>query len=260
MFRRRKTLTPCEVKMKQVDLTLQSHLFSTYYQSIVTLMPGSDDQRQTFAIELLNRPEPHEAFASSEHFYSFVASHGRSQEVDVYTIRLGLQRLLAHRSELQEVADTARVFVNVHLSTLFSEPWTELLAHFPLDPHAVVLELSEREGLAAYTQEEVLQKIHALRQQGFQIAVDDVGIAYSGLYTLAMVHPEYVKIDRQLVSYIEKDAYRMYMMKALLAYWRQEGVAVIAEGIERKEEADFFAKEGAVYAQGYFFHRPARIE
>jgi EAL domain-containing protein (putative c-di-GMP-specific phosphodiesterase class I) len=257
MFGRRKQLTPCEIKMKRVNADLDQEKFQTFQQKIV-YMSEEPSAKRIHGLEVLNRPSLGTEFSSTEEFFSFSASHGRSQELDVYTLKLGLQRL-AKLSTVKERQHAPYIFVNVHLSTLFSEEWNHLLGDLPVHPGLIALELSEREGLDTYSKHDVQSVITTLQKTGMKIAVDDVGMGYSGLHTLAMVRPDYVKIDRQLVSKIDEDAYRQHMMISLVDYWRQEDVSVIAEGVERKEEAQFFAQIGTSLAQGYYYHRPEAV-
>lgn len=245
--------------MQRVNLTLDQDLFSTYRQSIVVLDRSGNRECPVHGVELLNRPSPSSEFAGTEAFYAFVAAHGKSGEVDVFAVRLGLQRW-KEKGPGAGWADTGiLLFLNVHLSTLFTSGWESLAANLPVAPSSLVLELSEREGLDTYSKQEVSGMIRDLQSAGFRIAVDDLGMGYSGLYTLSVVHPEYVKIDRQLAKGIDEDRYRQHMMKALVEYWRSEAVSVIAEGVETDGEARFFADIGVPYAQGYWFHRPEPV-
>lgn len=259
MFGRKKPLNGCEIKMNTVNFTLERELFSTFQQSIVALPAAAGEGMLAHGLELLNRPALSAEFSGPEQFYAFAAAHGRSSEVDLYTMELGLKRLYKSVQEKRLPLADARVFVNIHLSTLFTREWEIVVGRLPFNASSIVLELSEREGLDTYTKDSVVTAIRALQQAGFKIAIDDLGMGYSGLYTLAVVHPDYVKVDRQLVSKIDEDPYRQHMMNSLVEYWTREGVAVIAEGIERDEEALFFSQIGATYGQGYRFHRPAAV-
>lgn len=249
LFKRNRMM--CEIKMNEVRQIIELTQLEVYSQPIVQL-----DQQQTgFAFEYLNRPREGSGFDHPGEFYAFAANHGTIAEVDVCAI----ENILAHLPE--RVQET--IFVNIHLSTLFSDRWVELLEHLNISYSDVipqiVLEISEREGLDKYTTSEVGEKIWDLRALGFQFAIDDVGIGYSGLTSLTMVKPDYVKIDRLLVSYIDTDPYRQHLLKALVEYWINVNVSVIAEGIERKEEMDFFAKLGVTFGQGYFFQKPVKL-
>lgn len=243
----------CDKPMSDLQTILNNRLFLTYKQSIVSFANQS-----VFAFELLNRPLPDSGFVNPSHFYSFAASHGKIQEVDVYAIKMSLERFLSQKIASQK-NDNTSIFLNIHLSTLFSSKWDNLVPILVNYKSPIVLELSEREGLGSYTKEDVQYKIKQLTEFGFQFAVDDLGMGYSGLFTLAMVKPNFVKIDRQLVDKIDADPYRQHMMKALVQYWRTIEVQVIVEGIERKEEAEFFSEIGANLAQGYLYHRPEQV-
>lgn len=255
MLWHRRPTTPCELKMEHLNNTLAQRQFQTFRQSIVRLSTP-DQKADLHGFEILNRPLLGADFSSVEEFYSFGASHGRSRVLDTYTIQLGLQRFRDFVAAEGALQGTTLVFVNIHLSTLFSDEWQTLLADLPVPPSSVVLELSEREGLNTYSHQDVDFILRDLQRNGIKVAVDDVGMGYSGLHTLAMVHPDYVKIDRELVLGIDHDLYRQHMMRSLVEYWQREGVSTIAEGIEHEQEVAFFTDIGTTFGQGYWFHKP----
>lgn len=248
LFRRNRMM--CEVKVSEVKEIVKLTQLEVYSRSIVDMQ-----QNEIFANEYLNRPIEGSGFVDPGEFYSFAASHGMISEVDVCAI----ENILTHLPKQIQ----GKVFVNVHLSTLFSARWDNLLEHMvnsyqKLLPY-MVLEISEREGLKDYSEKEVQEKILSLRDLGFLFAIDDLGIGYSGLTNLAIVKPDYVKIDRQLVAHIDTDPYRQHMMNALVEYWKSVHIHVIVEGIERVEEANFFTQLGAILGQGYLFHKPSKL-
>ena len=250
----------CQMRLGYLDIALERQLFDTYQQAIVELGGKDDSTQSPHGVELLNRPLKSKNFENTEQFYSFFAAHGKSMLVDVFTAELGLLRWQKSLTNADPTHDKKKLFVNVHLSTLFSPEWEQLLSKLSTDPSQIVLEVSEREGLNTYSKIEVYQMITRLKTMGFQVAVDDLGMGYSGLYTLSVVQPDYVKIDRQLVYKVDEDAYRQHMMHALMEYWLKEKVNVIVEGVERQEEVNFFQQCGAQYAQGYWFHRPEPVQ
>ncbi|MHB1684977.1 MAG: EAL domain-containing protein [Bacilli bacterium] len=259
IYFKKRPLSKCEVRMKKLEELLDQQHFSTFRQAIAPLGGDESIQQSAVGYELLNRPHSSSEFSNAETFYSFAAMHGRSSDVDIRVIEFGLHRYTAEQPHAWKSGAEPLLFVNAHLSTLFSADWERSLHSWPVPHQFIVLELSEREGLASYTKEMVKQKVAQLQQSGIKIAVDDLGMGYSGLYTLAIVRPEYVKIDRQLVSHIQTDPYRQHMMHSLIDYWNREGVTVIAEGIETADEARFFVEAGAALGQGYLFHRPEAV-
>lgn len=246
--------TICEKNMENLKLTLEEGHIDTYFQKIVPMVE-KNNEIPLEACELLNRSNSNSGFANPGHFYSFAATHGQIHTVDLYVMELGLERM---RKEVLK-DNQQPVFVNIHLSTLFSENWPEAQKKLELIDNPVVLEFSEREGLGNYTNQDLSRKVAELRDIGIKLAVDDLGKGYSGLSILALVQPDFVKIDRDLVSFIDEDPYRQHMMKALVNYWQDEDVSIIVEGIERKEEDQFFRDLKTTFGQGYFYHFPEKV-
>jgi len=78
-----------------------------------------------------------------------------------------------------------------------------------------------------------------MRQQGFQIALDDVGTGNSGLEMLRRVGAEYVKIDGSIVRAAATEPNARAVLLAVAAFAQQTGSFVIAEGIEDAETLEF---------------------
>ena len=123
-----------------------------------------------------------------------------------------------------------------------------------LTPTRVVIEITER---SETTLTKGLQKqAAALQKHGFQIAIDDVGAGTSGLNRIMLLKPQWLKIDRELISEIDQDAARTNLIRFLTHFARISGVSVLAEGIERPEELDRVLSLGVDAVQGYLFGRP----
>jgi EAL domain-containing protein (putative c-di-GMP-specific phosphodiesterase class I)/GGDEF domain-containing protein len=174
---------------------------------------------------------------------------------------LPLERM-CRQQLLEAAADTApsrQIFLNLS-PTAVSDPdflggkFLEQLAGVGLSPDGIVLEITERtyaiyEGLFR----EVLARF---RQQGFLIAVDDVGTGYSNLTSLADIAPDYLKFDNVFVRGIDKHPAKQDLLEALLSFAQKMKAKVIGEGIETGEELDALRRLGVPYGQGYFLARP----
>lgn len=103
-----------------------------------------------------------------------------------------------------------------------------------------------------------LQNILAhYRQQGFGVALDDIGSGYSSLNLIHQIRPDYLKLDMELVRGVHQDKYKAVILKRMLEIAQDLGIATIAEGIETKEEFDWVSANGADYMQGYYIAKPA---
>ncbi|MTH53868.1 EAL domain-containing protein [Bacillus mangrovi] len=130
--------------------------------------------------------------------------------------------------------------------------------HPSVDPAKIILEITERdsiEGMAFFK-----DNIQALRGLGIRIAVDDTGAGYSSLHTISEVMPDIIKIDRSVIENIDTNRVKESMLKGLLLIARETGSLVVAEGIEKKEEADVLARNRVDLAQGYFYAKPGLLQ
>lgn len=118
----------------------------------------------------------------------------------------------------------------------------------------IVFEITERSDIENY---QILQRImdHYI-DQGFEIALDDVGAGYSGLNRVVNTSPNYLKADIELVRDIHKNKKKEIMMKFLQSYCEETGEILIAEGIETAEELECLHALGVHYGQGYFLGKP----
>lgn len=130
-----------------------------------------------------------------------------------------------------------------------------------LTPARVVLEIAER-SLARPAV--VIREAKRLRALGFRIALDDVGAGNAGLEMLRSLPVDYLKIDRSVVAGAVTDTTRRSVLAAILAFAREAGTFVIAEGIETEAMLDFVDQAGrepmgrTVRAvQGYLLGRPS---
>ncbi len=98
--------------------------------------------------------------------------------------------------------------------------------------------------------------VTAYREMGFGTALDDFGAGHSGLALLARFQPDAVKLDRELIENIDASLPRRLIVEAVVRMCEALGVRVVAEGVERAEEARTLQSLGVHYMQGYLFARP----
>jgi EAL domain-containing protein (putative c-di-GMP-specific phosphodiesterase class I) len=105
-----------------------------------------------------------------------------------------------------------------------------------------------------------LQKIlNFYKKQGFKIALDDVGEGYSNLNLLIDMKPDIIKIDRNIISEIDKSPMKKSVYKALYDIANSNGIKVLAEGIERIEEFKTLKSIGVDFVQGFYFGKPTPV-
>ena len=126
-----------------------------------------------------------------------------------------------------------------------------------LKPGQVVLEATERQVMDGVGQGDA-DPIAAVRRWGAAVSLDDFGTGYCGLRYLQQYRVDYLKIDKSFVDSIGSDAVSAHVVDAIIALAAKLGIEVVAEGVERRDQADYLAARGVRYAEGYLFakHMP----
>jgi EAL and modified HD-GYP domain-containing signal transduction protein len=133
----------------------------------------------------------------------------------------------------------ATAFLNV------TERFLREVDPLPLAPEATVLELLED----ATPSPALLDRLRALRAQGFRVALDD--FAPSATSTPLLDVADLVKID--LRAHSRAEATRL--MTSLSA----RGLTVVAEKVEDQDEFEWSCAAGAKLFQGFFFCKPVEL-
>ncbi|MEC9482915.1 MAG: EAL domain-containing protein [Halomonas sp.] len=99
----------------------------------------------------------------------------------------------------------------------------------------------------------IIDTYHAM---GFTTALDDFGAGYANLDLLTELTPDTLKLDRQLVMNIDRDARRQALVRAVTGLVREIDIQLVAEGVETADESRWLYRQGIVRQQGYYFARP----
>ncbi|NJN79069.1 MAG: EAL domain-containing protein [Anaerolineales bacterium] len=119
----------------------------------------------------------------------------------------------------------------------------------------IVFEVTESESL---TDESILLKnLRLLKDFGFKTAIDDFGVGYSGLKLLMEYQPNFVKLDRYMISDIHENKIKQVIFLGVQEMCEDLSIEVVAEGVENEEEYFWLERQGVRLFQGYYFAKPA---
>ncbi len=147
------------------------------------------------------------------------------------------------------------VFINVHAQDFHDKQFGSTFSPLTKIAHRVVLDVNAGAFLEA--PDDVRQRIAELREIGFKVAIDDLGGDHALLGDVALLDADFVKLDMSLVRAIENQPAHQYVVKAMTDMCRDQGVRVIAEGVETEAEASILVDLGCDFLQGYLLARPA---
>jgi diguanylate cyclase (GGDEF)-like protein len=212
--------------------------------------------------EALARPHSPDLSGPGEAF-EIADSIGRGHELDA----------VCRRATLRAAGDLpkgALLFLNVSPQTLehdalAGDSLVLAVRGSGFEPRQVVLEITERTDAR---KELLIPEAARLRALGFKLALDDVGAGNAGLEMLSALPVDFIKIDRAVVASAVEDRGARAVMLAIMAFARESGSFVIAEGIETEAMLELARDPnptgearaiGAQGAQGFLLGRPAPV-
>jgi len=73
---------------------------------------------------------------------------------------------------------------------------------------------------------------------------------------MARLAPDFIKVDRSLVSGVHRRPYQAALLNALAVFAERMGVGYIAEGIETLDELQAVVDADVPWGQGFIFGKP----
>ncbi len=98
-----------------------------------------------------------------------------------------------------------------------------------------------------------------LQKMGFKIALDDFGLGYSSLSYLLEYDVDIVKLDKRFARELT-DQKAIDIVRHLIHLLKKIDVVVVIEGVETKEQFDFFSEMNCDEIQGYYLSKPLTPE
>ena len=89
-----------------------------------------------------------------------------------------------------------------------------------------------------------------------EIAIDDYGTGYSNISNLLRYMPNYVKIDRSLLSEIQNKPQKQHFVREIIEFCHSNNIKALAEGVETSEELRTVIHLGVDLIQGFYTGRP----
>ena len=223
---------------------------SSVYEPIVDV-----STRTVFGYEALARGPEGTPLHSAASLFSTAQDHDLMFELDCLCRSSGLKGAVDFPSE-------TKLFLNI-MPTSIHDPnfqpdrLIETLEECRLSPRDVVFEINEQESIDDFVRFRELSDRY--RSLGFEFALDDTGSGYAGFEEMIELSPEYVKIDRSMVSGVDEDPVKQDVLTALLSLAEKMGARVIGEGLDRLEELEMLGQLGIHFGQGWLFGHPTPL-
>jgi diguanylate cyclase (GGDEF)-like protein len=225
----------------------ERHL-KTAFQPIIETRNG-----EIFGFEALARIPGSSCFGNISDLFPFAEKIGQLYPIETLCRR---QAIKAYPNVLQ---NSELLFLNINPQILVDPEFAsgqtrKLLSEKGIAPSKVVLEITERSAIENFST--FRDALDHYRGQGYLIALDDLGAGYSSLQSVAELHPDFLKVDRSLISGVHSDPTKWALLETFVTFSKRIGCRIIAEGVETEEEMRTVVQLGVDYVQGFFVARP----
>lgn len=192
-------------------------------------------------------------------FIPIFEKNGFVYEVDKY-IWEEISILL--RKWLDEGRSPLPVSVNISRFDLYKDDFMDVICNliekYQL-PHDL-LRLEVTESVFADSPDYIIKIVNQLIDYGFTVEIDDFGSGYSSLNTLKDVPASILKLDMRFFSQTDNDERSGNIIESVVRMATWLDMSVIAEGVEKVEQADFLKSIGCYFIQGYLYAKPMPVE
>ncbi|WP_102958728.1 EAL domain-containing protein [Mangrovicella endophytica] len=231
---------------RDLEQALDREEFELFYQPFVDV-----DRKAVSGFEALLRWRHAErGMVSPMQFIPLAEELGLIERIGLWALRSACEQAAAWPGDLK---------ISVNLSPVqFRSPTlvadvVAILRETGLEAKRLQLEVTESVFLD--DTDGVLTSLRALRQLGVLISMDDFGTGYSSLGYLSRFPFDKIKIDQSFVRDLKKPE-NIAIVRAVMGLSRAMKIAVIAEGIETREQLETLYREGCREMQGYHFSKP----
>ncbi|WP_051321637.1 EAL domain-containing protein [Chrysiogenes arsenatis] len=241
------------IQSNEITSLLSEGRLTTHFQPIVSLQSHNT---QIYAYECLARGNDSSGAPLRPDRMFDIARHS---DLIFYLDREARASALRHAAHH---AIGEKLFINFIPTTIYNPEhclrdtfrWVQELG---LKPQDIVFEVVETEQVQDV--EHLKNVLAHYKEHGYSVALDDFGSGYSSLRLLAALQPDYVKIDMDIVRDIHCNSLKQAILKAVMQMTTDQGITVLAEGIETEEEHAYCVAQGVDLAQGYFYAKPSAV-
>ncbi|MCR4937343.1 MAG: EAL domain-containing protein [Lachnospiraceae bacterium] len=229
---------------KIVTDILDNNLFTYHFQPIVRTTDGS-----IYSYEALMRSTTEKRISPLD-IIKYAGMQGRLSDVERYTFL----NVLAIVDSSKDQTGMAKVFINsIPGEKLYASDKEKMEKLLSGNSDTVVVELTEE---SEFSDDDLKGLKDFFGELKIETAVDDYGTGYSNISNLLRYMPNYVKIDRSLLSEIQDKPQKQHFVKEIVEFCHDNNILALAEGIETSEELRTVIHLGVDLIQGYYTAKP----
>ena len=244
----RKTVTSNDIT--ELQEALRNNEFVVYYQPKYDLL----NKRFISSEALIRWDSEKYGLLSPAKFLGKAEAIGLTHEIDTFVLRKVCENLNELRRRGKRLLP---VSVNFSLyefySSNFLDTIVQIMEEYDIPTHLIEIEITEATSQA--NQFLSISIIKKLKDRGMRVLMDDFGIGFSNVGNLKKIPFDAVKIDKSFIDDIETDTKAREIVKFLIGLCKINGMEVIAEGGDNKEQVELLRKNKCDTIQGFYYSK-----
>ncbi len=249
-FVKKQTNAESQQFLSEIETALNNGEFVPYYQ------PKFNVKKKEFVgCEVLARwDSPTRGLLSPGAFIDKAEQIGLLSAIDIYIFE----------KALADISDSIRrgrrvipISTNFSLYEFFSHTFLDtilnLLDKYKVPPELVEVEITET--TSQVNQFLSISVIKKLKDKGIRVLMDDYGVGYSQIENLKNIPFDAIKIDKSFTDEMLTDEKTRTIIKFLIDLGHVNGLEVIIEGVEKKEQVDILKKMHIDTIQGFYYSK-----
>lgn len=235
------------------EQALENNEFVVYYQPKVDVKTNKIIGAEALVRWVNNKGE----IIPPSQFIDLFERNGQIQKLDFYVVE---QVCIFQRNRLNQELELFPISSNFSRVHLFSNDFiphlNAIIKKYNLPKSCIEIECTET--AMTYDSEISITILGQLQEEGYSVAMDDFGQAYSSLNTLRSMPLNIVKLDRGfLLATMDDEKERAKtIIRNIVSLVHDLNLKMVAEGVESFEQFLFLKSVGCDYIQGYYFSMP----
>ncbi|QOP43903.1 EAL domain-containing protein [Sulfurimonas sediminis] len=231
--------------LEELEKSVKNESFIPYYQAKV-----DSRTKAILSFEALVRMQSNSKVIPPNLFLGIATKNNIINDIDYIMLKKSLHQL----RQWHDMGKKVSVSVNFTTGDFNSMRVFKLLEENSDLLQYLTIEVTESELMSLNMQE--LQSIDALKNLSIKLSLDDFGTGYSSLQYIHKLPLDEIKVDKAFVDKIpghKKDEDLVRIIKSIADTFN---LKCVVEGVETKEQIDFFSNLGIHTIQGYFYSKP----
>lgn len=234
-----------------MSTVLEREEFLPYYQPKVDALT----ERVIGAEALVRWQHPEKGCLLPREFLPFYEKNGFIVRIDLFIFEQVCRDIQRWMRAGVPVVPVSVNFSRRHMRDLrLPLKLKEIVDAYGVPTNLLEIEITETEELDNV--ESAVEFVNALKKSGFGVSIDDYGTGYSSVSFLQQMPLDVLKLDRTFIINAMKSDKARDVMQSLVTSMHNNGIKIMCEGLETKEQRDFVISLNCRFIQGYLYSVP----